>query len=86
MSESSSRKFRLKHNFGGDENRWREAAQEISAYETYLRAVPQHQLRSLVNEDVTYLDKGVTPDYDSWGSERFWTLDEAISLSLETAP
>ena len=68
------------------ENRWREAAEEIDAYETFLRAVPQHQLRALANEGVTFTGKGVVPDYSRWAYERAWALDEAIALSLEMAP
>lgn len=39
MSLEFRKKRSLEDRFGGDENRWREAADKISTYENYLRTV-----------------------------------------------
>ncbi len=76
------RKRRLEYHFGGDESRWREAAEKISIYENYLRSVSQRELLKIVNNEVVFLTGALEADFDGWAQKDFWFLPDAITLSL----
>jgi hypothetical protein len=64
-----------------------DACQQIRSYEAYLADLPDEALIEKMNQGVD--PECRTPawlDYGEYARAKYWSLDEAIALSLNTAP